>query len=110
MVTMMQAETETGPSPICLGDYPMRESTATENFRLNVRLAVEYRDTTFSDIAERTSLAKPGLSRLMTGKEDATLTRAAKIADALRIPLSVLISSPADFKEWIRDRSFSLSR
>jgi transcriptional regulator with XRE-family HTH domain len=57
---------------------------------------------TFIDLAEKAGVARPGLSRLNNGKQDATITHAARIAEAVRVPLPRLMESPRDFENWLR--------
>lgn len=86
----------------------MVDSDWAANFRENLRIAVEYRDTTFSDLALRIHGGRPGLSRLVNGHQDATLTRAGQIAAALNLPLPQMLQEPQQFRDWIRKRTISL--
>lgn len=87
----------------------MVNSDWEENFRKNVRVAVEFRDTTFTELAQKAQAGRPGLSRLMNGDQKATIERAGRIAAALNIPLPRLLESPHDFQQWIRSRALSLA-
>lgn len=88
----------------------MSDSVWADNFRENLRVAVDYRDTTFSDLAQQAKVARPALSRLVNGRQTATLDHAGRLADTLRIPFPAMVQSPAQFKLWILERSQALTR
>lgn len=71
---------------------PDMASKTSELFRSNVRLLMRDRGLTITELAERSGTSRPGLSRILAGKDGATLERADKIAKALHVPLRELLS------------------
>lgn len=67
-------------------------SHAADRFRANVRHVMDERGLTITELAERISTSRPGMSRILSGDDGVTLDRAERIAKALKIPLSELIS------------------
>jgi len=83
----------------------MSDMMWADNFRENLRLAIEYRDTSLSELAKRIGASRPNLSRLVNGHNEATIPHASRIANALNIPLPVLLESQAEFRRWIQSRA-----
>lgn len=69
---------------------------AAENFRFNVRALLDQRGLTITKLSGMCGVMRPGLSRILSNKEGVTLDRAEKIAKALGLPLSALISVKFD--------------
>jgi transcriptional regulator with XRE-family HTH domain len=70
----------------------MPSSTEGARFRENVRYWMDREDVSISELARRCECSRPGLSRLLSGEEDCTIDRAARIARELGIPLSALFA------------------
>jgi transcriptional regulator with XRE-family HTH domain len=66
-------------------------SPAMETFRANVRRAVDRGDISVSEIARRTGMSRPSLSRLLNSDEVVTIPRAEAIAKAVGVALSELL-------------------
>lgn len=70
----------------------MQQGTAVQRFVENLRLAIKFRDTTITAVAEAAGIARPNLHRILRGEENVTLDRAEKIAVALHMDLEDLLS------------------
>ena len=67
-------------------------STAAETFRANVRLELDARGLTVTELASRLKISQPALSSVLCGRERVTLDRAERIARCLGIPLASLLA------------------
>ena len=65
--------------------------TAADRFRQNVRLLMDDRGLTITELAESVGTSRPGLSRILSGQDGVTLERAERIAKALKVRLSDLL-------------------
>ena len=74
---------------------------AMNNFRVNLRAAMERRNLSQRAVAERMGVTHPFINRVLVGKADPTIPFAEKIADAVGCELSDLISPSREFQ--IRD-------
>jgi transcriptional regulator with XRE-family HTH domain len=61
-------------------------------FSDNVFAALEKRGWTIQQLADACDMDRSNLSKALRGKEGCTLERAKKIADALQVPLSKLVT------------------
>jgi transcriptional regulator with XRE-family HTH domain len=73
----------------------MDNLTAMSTFIENVRNTLAARGLTIQDLANLTGIARPNLSKILSSKENVTLDRAERIANALGISLSDLLREPA---------------
>lgn len=60
-------------------------SKIAKAFRTRVRERMTQKNLTIADLADGLKMSRPGLSRVLNGHSDVTLTRAAKIAAFLDI-------------------------
>ena len=65
---------------------------ASELFRTNVAALLREQEHTITEMAETLGLARPSLSRVLSGKEGITLERAQKIAEFLGVTVAELLS------------------
>lgn len=65
---------------------------AAEVFRANVKLVMEDRGLTITQLAADSGTSRPGLSRILSAKDGVTLERADSISQALGVPLRELLS------------------
>lgn len=70
---------------------------SAENFRANLRTAMTNRGVSQRELASRVEGGYTHLNRILTGKAEATLSSADRLADAIGVPLSDLLISPAEF-------------
>ena len=70
----------------------MASATAAEIFRHNVQTLMDERDINITDLAEATGMSRPGLSRVLSGKEGVTFERAERVASYFGFPLAALIA------------------
>lgn len=68
-------------------------SAAAERFRAKVRNIMDARGISIADMARAIGSARPGISRILAGKEGVTLDRAERIADYLEVELSELVAA-----------------
>lgn len=66
-------------------------SKSAKAFRENVVARMEELGVTITDMAEQLGMSRPGLSRVLNGHEDLTLSRAERIAGFLRTTLPDLL-------------------
>jgi len=71
-----------------------RGMSKTELFVANVNALVTAGDLSVSEIARRAGVARPDLSRLLSGQGGCTIERAEKIAAAVDLPLEELLGGP----------------
>ena len=64
-----------------------------QNFRDNLKLAMRLAGLSQRGLAEKADLSYPYVNRVLTGKSDPTLSVCDKIADALGLKLSDLITA-----------------
>lgn len=65
---------------------------ATDTFRENLRQIIDTREISQRDLAKRAGTGYPNLNRVLQGKQNVTLELADRIADALDISLTELLS------------------
>ena len=70
-----------------------KESEAAKVFRERVREVMTLRGTTITELAEAVGMSRPGLSRVLSGAEGISLSRAERIADEINISLADLLNS-----------------
>ena len=58
------------------------ESEVMERFRANVRTTMKEQGLSISEVARRMSVTREGLSRMLSGRNDCTITFAERVADA----------------------------
>lgn len=66
-------------------------SQAAQRFRANVAAILESRNKSVAEMAVATGMSRPGLSRVLNGHGDVTLSRAEKIAKYLGVELANLL-------------------
>ena len=66
--------------------------TAMKRFIDNVKTIMESRGLTVQEVADSCGMRRPNLSVILNGREGVTLDRAERIAEALDVDLSDLIS------------------
>jgi transcriptional regulator with XRE-family HTH domain len=69
----------------------LEPSEGGQRFRDNLKDMMQRENVSISELARRTGFGRPSLSRILNGHEDCTLERAYAIANALQIPLAVLV-------------------
>jgi transcriptional regulator with XRE-family HTH domain len=72
-----------------------------ENFRANLRTALEARDMTQEQLADTAGLKGPYVNRVLRGKTEPSLSQCARLARAAGFPLVALLTSPEDFSESV---------
>lgn len=65
---------------------------AIDVFRANAATAMRFRGLTITELAAAAEVDRPNMSRILAGKEKVTIERAERIANALEIHLSDLLS------------------
>lgn len=70
----------------------MPSSRANDVFRANVQFLLDERGMSQRDLAAAVGVKPPTLSTILRGKEGVTLDRAERIAEALGVPLSALLT------------------
>lgn len=68
--------------------------TSLENFRGNVRRVCALEGISQRELALRSGVALVHVSRILTGKADPSMTICERIAEAVGVPLAVLIGEP----------------
>lgn len=68
-------------------------SRAVNIFRANVRAVMAQQGLTITELAEKAGTSRPGMSRILSGDDGVTITRAERIANALGVPLPALLST-----------------
>jgi len=75
----------------------MAQLDVMDTFIRNVKHCLTEYGWTARDLCEATGIKEPNMSRIMSGKENVSLRRAALLAEALEIPLSQLLSETFEF-------------
>ena len=70
----------------------MTQSVAMNCFARNVRHLLQQNGITQVELAERAGIHGPNVNRILMGKEGITIERAERIASALGVKLSELVS------------------
>jgi len=73
-----------------------RGMSKTQLFVANVNRIIDDGDLSVSEIARRADINRAELSRVLNGLQGVTIERAEKIADAVGVPLDVLIAGPIE--------------
>lgn len=68
------------------------KNTAMSRFTDNVLAILDDRGTTITWLAAECGISRPNLSKILNGREGVTLERAERIAEALSVELSDLVS------------------
>lgn len=68
---------------------------ASEIFCQNLKDVVEQRHLKISELAKMVGIARPTMSDIINGKENVTLNRAQRIAQAIEVPLTSLLEEKA---------------
>lgn len=71
----------------------MQQCVAMNNFRNNLRKAIEAAGMTQRDLADASGICYVNISRILGEKEGVTLERAERLANAVGIPLADMISA-----------------
>lgn len=72
-----------------------------ENFRANLRTALEARDLSQNDLAQIAGLKGPYVNRVLQGKTVPSLQQCGRLAKAAGFPLIALLASPEDFESSV---------
>lgn len=72
---------------------------AAQAFRENLRNILDERDMTMTELAEAIGTSRAGISRILSGTDGVTLSRAERIAQALKVTLTDLLASPKKIKQ-----------
>lgn len=59
---------------------------------MNVRRIMDERELTITEVAEEAGTSRPGLSRILSGEDGVTITRAERIAFVLDVKLTELLT------------------
>lgn len=70
-----------------------KESQAARTFRERLAELMKLRGITITELAESTGMSRPGLSRILSGDEGVSLSRAERIAEELGFELVDLLDS-----------------
>jgi len=73
-------------------NYMARHTPAAQTFRENVRAIIDERQITMTELAELVGTSRAGISRILSGADGVTLTRAERIATQLGVELASLLS------------------
>lgn len=71
--------------------------TALENFRQNLRRAMEARELSQRALAERAEIGYPYVNRVLQGKTAPSVPQAERLAKAVSVSLTELLSDPKNF-------------
>ena len=74
----------------------MTQSSAMTLLQRNIRLLLEAREMSYREFTARSGIAPASLSRIIHGRENVTIDRAEKIAEALGVSLSDLLNENLD--------------
>lgn len=80
---------------------------ASDNFRENLKTAMELRGVSQSDVARAIDPSgegttyRPWVNRVLRGKTVPALDQCESLARAVKMPLSVLIGSPTDLASFV---------
>ncbi len=72
-----------------------------ENFRANLRTALDARDMTQDQLAEAAGLKGPYVNRVLRGHTEPSLSQCARLSRAAGFPLVALLTSPENFSESV---------
>lgn len=75
---------------------------ALQNFRTNVRHALDELDISQTSLAEKSGITRPYLNRILQGQHEPSLTTCEAIADAIGQSLAALLDSPKKFREILK--------
>lgn len=70
----------------------MQQFDVMKQFRHNLLILMRARGMSQRELADATGIGKPGVCRILAGKEQVTLQRAQRIADAFDLTLPELLS------------------
>lgn len=70
----------------------MQKSEAMETIAENIALLLEDRGWTQAQLASKTKIARPNISRIISGQENLSIERAERIANAFGLTLSDLLN------------------
>lgn len=72
-----------------------------ENFRKNLRTALQAREMSQTDLAEIAGLKGPYVNRVLQGHTVPSLVQCGRLAKAAGFPLIALLASPEDFESSV---------
>jgi len=75
------------------------------NFRVNARAVAEAKGISLNQIAMAIRGSRAGLARVLNGYAACTIPYADGVAQALQVPLTLLLSSQADVRRWMKEQS-----
>lgn len=73
----------------------------SENFRRNLRIALQARDLSQNELAEIAGLKGPYVNRVLQGKTVPSLAQCGRLAKAAGFPLIALLAAPEDFESSV---------
>jgi len=71
---------------------------ASQNFRQNLRTALQVKEWSQRDLADKAETSNPYVNRVLQGKTSPSLEQCEKFANAVGYPLAALLGSTADFE------------
>lgn len=74
---------------------------AAENFRLNLRTALDARGISQLEVARRIGVSGPYVNRVLQGHTEPGLANSERLARAAGFPLVALLDSPENFQEAV---------
>lgn len=72
-----------------------------ENFRANLRIALEAKDLTQDQLADLAGLKGPYVNRVLRGKTEPSLSQCARLARAAGFPLIALLADSENFSDSV---------
>lgn len=74
---------------------------ASENFRRNLRTAIDAKDLSLTQVAETAGMQRPYVSRVLNGHTNPLMDQAERLSKAVGFPLDFLIRNPKEFSEAV---------
>ena len=74
---------------------------AAENFRINLRVALESRDMTQQQVAQLGQMSLAYVNRVLRGHTNPSLDQCERLARAVSFPLIALLTSPEQFADSV---------
>lgn len=74
---------------------------AQDNFRTNLRTALEARTISQQKLAERAEMSQPYVNRVLQGKTSPSLMQCERMARAVGFPLIALLENPEVFSDFV---------
>jgi len=74
---------------------------ASENFRRNLRIAMQSRGMTQKQVADAAGTQDPYVNRVLQGNTQPLMDQAERLAKAVGYPLAALLGNPEEFSEAV---------